>query len=155
MSTKISSLAAQRVARMTTSGCSRWQIFRQNYISASVYLKVYDISVTLIFIAPLGSLSQWWFVAYHTGIDYLIPPSAAYMRQWNGSSLVQVMACRLFGAKPLPEPMLPYCLLNSWEQTPVKFKSEFYNFHSRKFIWKSRRPKWRGRWVIGGSDMDK
>ena len=27
-------------------------------------------------------------------------PSAAYMRQWNGSSLVQVMACCLFGAKP-------------------------------------------------------
>ena len=33
-------------------------------------------------------------------------PSAAYMRQWTGSALVQVMACRLFGAKPLPEPML-------------------------------------------------
>ena len=31
------------------------------------------------------------------------------MRQWNGSALVQVMACRLFGANPLPEPMLPYC----------------------------------------------
>ena len=26
------------------------------------------------------------------------PPSAAYMRQWTGSALVQVMACRLFGA---------------------------------------------------------
>ena len=36
------------------------------------------------------------------------PPSAAYMRQWTGSALVQVMACRLFGAKPLPEPMLTY-----------------------------------------------
>ena len=34
------------------------------------------------------------------------PPSAAYMRQWTGSALVQVMAWRLFGAKPLPEPML-------------------------------------------------
>ena len=34
------------------------------------------------------------------------PPSPAYMRQWTGSALVQVMACRLFGAKPLPEPML-------------------------------------------------
>ena len=34
------------------------------------------------------------------------PPSAAYMRQWIGSSLVRVMACRLFGAKPLPELML-------------------------------------------------
>ena len=29
------------------------------------------------------------------------PPSAAYMRQWTGSALVQIMACRLLGAKPL------------------------------------------------------
>ena len=35
-------------------------------------------------------------------------PSAAYMRQCTWLSLVQVMACRLFGAKPLPEPMLLY-----------------------------------------------
>ena len=28
------------------------------------------------------------------------PPSAAYMRQWTGSALVQIMACRLFSAKP-------------------------------------------------------
>ena len=36
--------------------------------------------------------------------------SAAYMRQWTGSALFQV--CRLFGTKPLPEPVLPYCLLD-------------------------------------------
>ena len=36
-------------------------------------------------------------------------PSAAYMRQWTESALVQVMACRLFCAKPLPEPVLAYC----------------------------------------------
>ena len=38
-----------------------------------------------------------------------LPPSAAYMRQWIGSALVQIMACRLFGAQPLPKPMLGYC----------------------------------------------
>ena len=31
------------------------------------------------------------------------------MRQRAWSALVHVMACRLFGAKPLPEPMLVYC----------------------------------------------
>ena len=31
-------------------------------------------------------------------------PSAAYMCQWTGPTLVQIMACRLFGAKPLSEP---------------------------------------------------
>ena len=41
------------------------------------------------------------------------PPSAAYMRQWTGSALGQVMACRLVGPKPLPEPMLAICYLHS------------------------------------------
>ena len=34
--------------------------------------------------------------------------SAAYMRHWTESAMVQVMAFRLFGAKPLHEPMLTY-----------------------------------------------
>ena len=37
------------------------------------------------------------------------PPSAAYMGQRIGSSLVKIMTCRLFGAKPLTKPMLSYC----------------------------------------------
>ena len=63
------------------------------------------------------------------------------MRQWTGPSFVQVMACRLFGAKPLPEPILAYCQLDSWGKKSVKF--ELYHFHSRKCIWKWRLPKWR------------
>ena len=82
------------------------------------------------------------------------PPSAAYMRQWTGPSLVQIMACRLFGVKPLPDPMLVYRQLDSCEQVSVKFISEFYHFHSRKCVWKCRLPRWRpfcpgGRWVKG------
>ena len=38
-------------------------------------------------------------------------PGDAYMRQCNKLSLVQIMACRLFGAKPLSEPVLTYCQL--------------------------------------------
>ena len=34
------------------------------------------------------------------------PPGTAYICQWMGSALVQIMACRLFGAKPLSKPML-------------------------------------------------
>ena len=67
-------------------------------------------------------------------------PSAAYMRQWIGSALVQVMACRLFGAKPLHAPMLGYLQLDPWEQILVKLESKFYHFHSRKFIWKCHLP---------------
>ena len=40
------------------------------------------------------------------------PPSAAYMCQWIGSALVQIMACRLFGVKPLSKPMGRYCQLD-------------------------------------------
>ena len=36
------------------------------------------------------------------------------------------MACRLVGAKPLTEPMLEYCQLDSKEQTSVKFWSNFF-----------------------------
>ena len=45
------------------------------------------------------------------------------MRQWTGSASVQVMACRLFGTKPLPDPMLTSCQLDPYEQTSVKFGS--------------------------------
>ena len=53
------------------------------------------------------------------------PPSAAYMRQWIGWSLIHMMACRLFGAKPLSEPMLGHCQLrllgtNSWMSVKIR-----------------------------------
>ena len=86
--------------------------------------------------------TQWHFRFNSLALTHL-PPSAAYIHQWTGSSLVRVMACRLFGAKPLPEPMLVYCQLDSWEQVTVNVESEFYNFHSTKCIWKCRLPKWR------------
>ena len=43
------------------------------------------------------------------------PPSAAYTFQWTMSALVQAMACRLFGTKPLLEAMLAYCYSNFCE----------------------------------------
>ena len=41
----------------------------------------------------------------------IIPPSAV-MSQWTGSTFLQVMACRLFVAKPLWKPMLTCKLLS-------------------------------------------
>ena len=52
----------------------------------------------------------------------LSPLSATYMRQWTVPALVQVMACRLFGAKQLSEPMLPYFQLDPWEQISVEIQ---------------------------------
>ena len=43
------------------------------------------------------------------------------MHQWIVSALVQIMACRLFGTKPLSKPMLGYCHLDPFEQTVGHF----------------------------------
>ena len=55
-------------------------------------------------------------------------------------SLGQVMARRLFSAKPLPEPMMPIYQFDPWEQISVKFSSQNDNFHSTKCISKCRLP---------------
>ena len=47
-------------------------------------------------------------------------PRDAYMCWQLRPSLVKIIACRLFHAKPLPEPMLPYCQLDPRELTSVK-----------------------------------
>ena len=56
------------------------------------------------------------------------PPSSAYMSQRIGATLVQIMACRLFGAKPLSKRMLGYCQLNPLKLTSVKFESKYKLF---------------------------
>ena len=50
------------------------------------------------------------------------------MRLWAGSTLVQIMACRLFGTMPLSKPMLGYCQSELYEETSVKFESKYNIF---------------------------
>ena len=59
-------------------------------------------------------------IAYYIHVNSL-RPSDTYMRQLTRPSLVQIMAWCLDGAKPLSEPMLEYCQLDSKEQTSVNF----------------------------------
>ena len=59
--------------------------------------------------APLSVNNSLW--GNHLFINSS-PPSAAYMHQWIGSALIQIMACCLFSAKPLPKPMLCCCQLD-------------------------------------------
>ena len=51
----------------------------------------------------------------------LSTPGAVFMCQWIGSVLVQIMACRLLGTKPLFTPMPGYWQLDPKEQTSVRF----------------------------------
>ena len=62
--------------------------------------------------------------------------SDAHMCQQTRPSLVQIMACRLFGAKPLSEPI--YSELNAKEHISVKYYLKSKSFHSRKCIWRNR-----------------
>ena len=58
-----------------------------------IYMKsILDTACYSLYKSPLNSLR----------------PSDAYMRRQPRPALVQILACRLFGAKPLPEPMLEY-----------------------------------------------
>ena len=56
------------------------------------------------------------------------PLSVAYMRHWTVLALVKIMACRLFGSKPLSKPMLVYCQLDPWEQTLLKILIKIQSF---------------------------
>ena len=80
----------------------------------------------------------FWSKSLYQTLINSSPPSAAYMQQWIRSPLVKIMACRLFGAKPLSEPMLEYCQLDPKEQTSMTISSKYKTFHSRKCIWKYR-----------------
>ena len=70
----------------------------------------------------------------------------------NIPGLVQIMAWRRTGDKPLSEAMLTYCQLDSWEQILVKFKSDFLSFSFPKMHFKLSSAKMaailsRRRWV--------
>ena len=56
------------------------------------------------------------------------------------SSLLQIMACHLFGTKPLSQAMLTYCTLNSLDQISEIFESKQSNLNSSKLVWKWCQP---------------
>ena len=83
---------------------------------------------------------------FHSGIDQCMnasPPSAAYMRRWTGSALVQIMACRLDGAKPLSEPMLTYYQFDHRETyfNEILFEIQIFSFSKMRLNMSST--KWR------------
>ena len=75
-------------------------------------------------------------------------PSAAYMSRWTGLALVQVMACRLFGAKPLPEPMLSYCHMDPLVTNLCEIRIKIQNLSFTKCTSKCRLRN--GRHIVQG-----
>ena len=95
--------------------------------ASKLSLPVLRISCVLLQIKLLGCLLNdpkhkimtcfvWHRISTCLLVIWLIFPCAAYMHQLTGPALLQVMACRLFGAKPLPKSRLAYCQLDSWKQ---------------------------------------
>ena len=88
-------------------------------------------------------------VEYHDARYYFVqlvdssPPSAA--------ALVRVMACRLFGAKLLPEPMLAYCQWDSWEQNFSEIRIRILLFSFKKMHLKLSFAK--NTWLLAGIFM--
>ena len=79
-----------------------------------------------------------------------IPTSAVYMRQWTGSALVQIMACRLFGAKSLSKPMLDNWALRN--KLPWTFNQNtklfVYENASEHIVSETAAILCSGRWVL-------
>ena len=65
-------------------------------------------------------------------------PIDSYLLHQFRPSLVQIMACRHFSIKPLPEPMLAYCQLDTMELISI-FYFQIKGFSSRKCIRTIRR----------------
>ena len=87
-------------------------------------------------------------IAFHQIYHIHFHISSEHKRKSNMSTSETTLANEiytngLFGAKPLPKPMLIYYQLDSWEQLSVKFEPGFYHSHSRKCNWNCRLPKWR------------
>ena len=78
------------------------------------------------------------------------PPSAAYMHQWIESGLVQIMARRLFGVKPLSKPMLGYCQLDPSHFSEILVKNRTFFIQENVFeslVCETATILFRGRWV--------
>ena len=82
---------------------------------------------------PLGNIAQ-----YYCNNGYIIMNGSPQLIQaaWGiyaavGPSLVQIIACRLVGGKPLPEPIMAYCQMDIWEQISVKRLAKYSDHHRR------------------------
>ena len=82
-------------------------------------------------------------IHYKEGKVNLSPLNAAYMCQWTVSALVQIMAWRLFDAKPSPEPMPTYCQLDFRNKLQWNLNQD-----AKLFIQEMRLKMWSARWLL-------
>ena len=93
--------------------CPFWMVLCDQRIQAwnnqwpkklwKIYIKYCEISQLSDYNGQVHVFCTYWVYIQRVNSS---PPSAQYMCQWIRSLLVQIMACRLFGTKPLSKPML-------------------------------------------------
>ena len=71
------------------------------------------------------------------------PSSAAYMRQWIGSTLIQIMAYRLFDAKPSSKPMIVFLSIWPLGTNFSEILNKIQDFSFTKMHPKISSAKWR------------
>ena len=99
-----------------------------------MYVCVYVCICTCMYVCMHACMHARTYVRTYVCIMYVCVCLYIYIyRQGTGSALVQVMACRLFRAKPLSKPVLGYCQLDPSNQASVKFQSKYQTF--KKCIW--------------------
>ena len=62
--------------------------------------------------------------------NYILDTKVSHIGIDDQGELGKVIACRRFGAKPLPETMITYYQLDHKTQTSAKFESKYKTFHS-------------------------
>ena len=107
--------------RCTRNRC-QWSVYYSDWHTYNV--SFYD---TNFWAAVYVQVPYAWWATLN-----LSAHSAAYMRQRIRSELVEIMACRLFGAKPLSTAILGYSQLDPEEEK----KSLKFNQHTELFIHK-------------------
>ena len=74
------------------------------------------------------------------------------MHQWIESALVKIMACRLFGAKPLSKPVLSFLWIGHLGTNICEILIKMQNFLFAKKLLKMSSAKWRTFWT-GGDEL--
>ena len=115
------------ISKCTTFNHEVTTILDFGYFNEWIFIFTDHLRVSDIFVRNLYPNDFWISSDKRIDITGLNSsrPGDAYMRQYSISALVQTMACRRFGAKPLSEPMLPYFQLNTKEHILMKFYSKF------------------------------
>ena len=132
---------------MHTSHFIEWNLF----LRVRLTIICAEFSVTGFRWLEASVWFRWWLSTKETPIHCSSPPGTLYMCQWTAPALIQVTACRLFGAKSLPETTLTYCQLDILQWNTNRDTKLYIHGNAHKTSSAKWRPfyqvgRWNNRW---------